>query len=277
MKVALFVLLGWMLLRAPLVMDEVSAACRLFVTAVAPGLLPYMTLSQLAVSRLRQPVPPWMIVLLGWGGGSPTGATLVRTVPLTARQQKQIAVTCATMSPMFLLGTVGRWLSSPVAAVCVTVAVLAGGCLAGWLAARRTADVPQQAISAALQPLSLAQAVERTMRTLLMICGTMALMRTLAALLCEALHGLPAMLLPLTTLLEVTTGAAEIAALPLPLSHRAALLAGATGFGGAAILLQNRAMLPEGVLSLKEQVWWQAVHGVIAAGGVIWEFVMLNA
>ena len=71
----------------------------------------------------------------------------------------------------------------------------------------------------------------------------------------------PASLL-LTTLLEVTRGVQQLAALPLPLALRTALVAGATALGGMAILTQNRTALGPDAPALAFQVFWQAVHGV---------------
>lgn len=277
------ILLPALLLRADTTMAAASAACRLFVTAVLPGLFPYMVLVQLCLSRVRRLSPPLML-LLGWGGGSPAGARLLRLCPgLSRPQQVRLAVSCATMSPMFLLGTVGNWLDSrPAGAVCL-LSVIAGGWLAGW-AAGRTAlrrPGPQGADRrascgrggdhpAAPGPLSFGEAVEQSARTMLLVCGTMVMLRVFAALAGEALPS--AWTLPVTTLLEVTTGTAEIAALPLPLPLRTALVAGATGFGGMAILLQNRAVQGEDLLPLGAQLGWQALHGglsfLIALGGM---------
>jgi hypothetical protein len=81
------------------------------------------------------------------------------------------------------------------------------------------------------------------------------------------------LILPVTTLLEVTTGTSAIATLPLPLALRAALIAGACGFGGMAILMQNRAVYPAGFLPLWQQMLWQAMHGGISfllALGLMW-------
>ena len=264
MACGLFLLMGWMLFRAPVVMDAVSSACRLFVTGVLPGLLPYMVLAQLALCRIAQPVHPAVLMLLGWGGGSPTGALLLRRAAyLPAAQHRRIAVACATMSPMFLAGTLGQWLQSPAAGACILLSVL----LSGWLAARFASGrtgAAQPASAPAAETMTFGQAVEHTARTLLTVCGTMAVMRALAALLCEALTAQPWAALLLTTLLEVTTGAVQIAALPLPLALRTALLAGVTGFGGAAIIMQNRTFLPPGLLTLMAQVGFQALHAVLA-------------
>lgn len=262
MPVLLAALMLCLLLRAEATMSAAAAACHLFVTAVLPGLFPYMVLSMLLVSRLSMRLSAPLLMLLGWGGGSPTGARLLPLCSgLTHQQRIRLAVSCATMSPMFLLGTVGSWLDSAAAGVVALVCVLIGGWLAGAAAGRATYvrphSVPEEAAS--VQPLTFGAAIDQSARTMLLVCGTMVMLRVFAALAAEVL---PAVLtLPVTTLLEVTTGAQAIAALPLPLPLRTALIAGATGFGGMAIILQNRAVYAEDFMPLGMQLLWQAVHG----------------
>ena len=273
-----------LLLHTDVTMSAASAACRLFVTAVLPGLFPYMVLSLMAVSRVQRPSPP-LVMLLGWGGGSPTGARLLSLCAgLNRQEQVRLAVSCATMSPMFLLGTVGGWLESGVAGVVCLISVIAGGWLAGLAAGRaalcrpsaqgadrRTAEGRSDDHPAALAPLSFGAAVEQSVRTMLLVCGTMVMLRVFAALAAAALPSV--CVLPVTTLLEVTTGAVEIAGLPLPLMWKTALIAGAAGFGGMAILMQNRAVYPAGFMPLGQQVLWQAAHGgfsFLLALGMMW-------
>ena len=273
-----------LLLRADLTMAAASAACRLFVASVLPGLMPYMVLSLMLVSRVKR-MSPTLVMLLGWGGGSPTGARLLpMCAGLTRQEQVRLAVSCATMSPMFLLGTIGGWLGSRTAGVVCLVSVIAGGWIAGWAAGRaaqcrpsaRRADRRAAAgrsddHPAARAPLTFGSAVEASARTMLLVCGTMVMLRVFAALAAEMLPS--GMVLPVTTLLEVTTGTAEIADLPLPLPMRTALIAGATGFGGMAIIMQNRAVYEGNFLPLGVQVGWQAVHGGISfviALGLMW-------
>jgi len=271
-----------LLLRASVTMDAASAACRLFVTAVLPGLFPYMVLSLMLVSRFPQGASVGMLTLLGWGGGSPMGARLLGwDAGMKRSQQLRLALTTATMSPMFLLGTCGGWLESRAAGAVLLGSVILGGWLTGWLASACTrrgehcspvyTPMRQEA-----SPLSFGAAVEQAARTMLLVCGTMAMLRVFAVLAGEALHssGLPGgVSLTLTTLLEVTTGVQSIAALPWPLALRTAAIAGATGFGGMAIIMQNRAVYPPGLMSLPAQVFWQAVHGGLSfllALGVMW-------
>ena len=261
MPVLLPLMMLWMLLNPALTMDAASAACRLFVTSVLPGLFPYMVLALMLVSRLSASLPPVGLAALGWCGGSPTGARLLRLYPGGSRKQQiSLAVSTATMSPMFLLGTVGGWLGSRWAGAVVLGSVLLGGGLAGAIAGRLTKEIETDDEAPTKEPpapLAFGEAVEQAAKTMLLVCGTMVMLRVLAAL---ATARFPGYALPLTTLLEVTTGAVEIAALPLPLPLRTAIIAGATGFGGAAVLLQNRALYPPGLISLPEQLLWQAVH-----------------
>ena len=284
MLIPLLLLMLCLLLRADAAMAAASDACRLFVTAVLPGLFPYMVLSQMALSRVKRPSPA-LVLLLGWGGGSPTGARLLPLCEgLSRQEQVGLAVSCATMSPMFLLGTLGAWLDAPLAGAVVLISVIAGGWLAGRAAGRaaqrrpsaRRADRRASAgrggdHPAAPGPLTFGAAVEQSARTMLLVCGTMVMLRVFAALAAGMLP--PTLHLPVTTLLEVTTGAARIAALPLPLMWRTALLAGAAGFGGMAILLQNRALYPAGFLPLWQQLLWQTLHGLLSfllALGTMW-------
>ena len=275
MLIPLLALMLCLLLHAEITMAAASAACHLFVTAVLPGLFPYMVLSQLAVSRIKRPSPT-LVMLLGWGGGSPTGARLLPLCTgLSHQEQVRLAVSCATMSPMFLLGTVGRWLGSAMAGVVCLVSVIAGGWLAGTIAAAharhsndelriKNYEFPSPA-------LSFGAAVEQSARTMLLVCGTMVMLRVFAALAAQCLP--QGLVLPVTTLLEVTTGTAAIAELPLPLMLRTALIAGATGFGGMAIILQNRAVYPSSFMPLWQQMAWQALHGGLSgllALGMTW-------
>ena len=254
-------LLVWMLARTELAMQAASEACRLFVTSVMPGLLPYMALMQWLISRTGGRLPALAVTAMGWGGGSPTGALLLQSArDADGRTARRIAVSCQTMSPMFLAGTLGGWLRSPVAGWCILAGVIAGGCVTGCLAVRGSMTM----LTVSHDPIRLGDAIERTMRTMLLICGTMAVMRMAAAMAYDVLHSYPLLALAVTTLLEVTTGANVIAALPCPLALRTALLAAATAFGGASVVLQNHALLPEGLLSLPAQVMWQAVHAALS-------------
>lgn len=267
-----------LLLRSGTAMDAVRESCRLFAVSVLPGLLPYLTLSAMLVSRCGTGAPGWLVTLVAWGGGSPTGARLLSLVPgMSHRQRVRLAVSGATMSPMFLVGTCGAWLGSPAAGWVLLGSAVAGGAAAGALAGWCTRERPQTAATTARPvPLSFGAAVEQSARTLLLVCGTMAMLRVFAELVSALLHG--PLALTATALLEVTAGVQRIAELPLPLALRTALVAGATGFGGLAGVMQNRTLYPPGFLPLGRQLLWQAVHAAVAfllalGGMLLWETV----
>lgn len=279
MPILLMSLMLCLLFRASQTMEAAAAACRLFVTAALPGLFPYMVLSLMLVSRVKR-MSPGLLLLLGWGGGSPTGARLLPLCSgLTRKQRIRLAASCATMSPMFLLGTVGGWLGSATAGAVVLGSVILGGWLTGLMAgaSRRAPLSHPQADDSFPQggalgaSLSFGAAIETSARTMLLVCGTMVMLRVFAALAGALLPA--ALVLPVTTLLEVTTGASVIAGLPLPLAFRTALIAGATGFGGMAIIMQNRAVMGESLMPLGMQILWQAVHGaasfLLALGAMV--------
>ncbi len=246
-----------LLARSQAAMNAASSACKLFVESVLPGLFPYMTLTLLLASRCKK-LPLSGALLLGWGGGSPMGAKMAGR--FQGKQQRFLLVAAATMSPMFLMGTVGKWLNDPIAGGVVLLSTLGSGLLTGWIAS--VCGKTGQIIAAAeVQRTSIPQAVEQAMRTMLTICGTMMLARTLAALAEPILPD--AALLPLMTLLEASTSIAAIAGKPWPTVWRTALIAGAAGFGGTAVLMQNRASAP-GAMGMLPQIIWQGVHGVLS-------------
>ena len=256
---------GALLLRPEVSLQAASDACTLFARSVLPGLYPYMILLLLALDRLPAGAPLPLLVALGWGAGSPCGARIcaARQNSLDPRTLRRLTVCCGTMSPMFLYGTLGQWLQSPRAGLCILLAVLAGALAASALLPRGSAAAFAPASAAA--PMTLGAAVERASITLLTVCGCMVLGNVLSAVLPALFPGLPpAVQLSLTCLAEVTTGCRALALLPLPLPLRVALLSGETGFGALAILLQNRALGPRGVMSAPAQLGFQLLHGLLS-------------
>ena len=171
------------------------------------------------------------------------------------------------MSPMFLYGTLGQWLHSPLAGLCILLAVLTGGLTASALVTgRKDAPPPSIAQPLAAPALTLGTAVEKASVTLLTVCGCMVLGNVFASLFSHFFQALPqGIQLGVSCLLEVTTASRALVALPLPLPLRVALLSGETGFGALAILMQNRALGPTGLMSFPCQLGCQLLHGLISA------------
>lgn len=259
---------GAMLLRPEVSLQAAADACALFARSVLPGLYPYMILLLLALDRLPPDAPYPLLVALGWGAGSPCGAKIcaARQGSMDPRALRRLAVCCGTMSPMFLYGTLGQWLQSPRAGLCVLLAVLAGGLGIAALLPRGSVSPGASPAFSQAAPMTLGAAVEKASITLLTVCGCMVLGNVLSALAPALLPGLPeSVRLGLSCLAEVTTGSRALALLPLPLTLRVALLSGETGFGALAILLQNRALGPRGLMSPWAQLGFQLLHGLLSA------------
>ncbi len=256
-----------LLLRPGIALDAAGEACRLFALSVLPGLYPYMILLLLALAHLPPQAPFGALVALGWGAGSPCGAKICRARQdlWPPRRLRRLAVCCGTMSPMFLYGTLGRWLHNETAGLCVLLAVWGGG----WLAAqtiRPDPAPPRLAAPPPAPPLTLGMAVEQASIALLTVCGCMVLGNVYSALIPALLPGLPqSVRLGISCLLEVTCASQRLVQLPLPLPLRVGLLSGETGFGALALLLQNRALGPHGLWPLRQQLGFQLLHGLLSA------------
>ena len=209
---------GAMLLRPEVSLQAAADACARFARSVLPGLYPYMILLLVALDRLPAQAPYPLLVALGWGAGSPCGAKIcaARQGRMDPRALRRLTVCCGTMSPMFLYGTLGQWLQSPRAGLCILLAVLAGGLAASAaLPGGGESRQPSSAFSQAA-PMSLGAAVEKASITLLTVCGCMVLGNVLSALLPALLPGLPqGARLGIACLAEVTTGSRALALLPL--------------------------------------------------------------
>ena len=259
---------GAMLLRPEVSLQAAADACALFARSVLPGLYPYMILLLVALDRLPAQAPYPLLVALGWGAGSPCGAKIcaARQGSMDPRALRRLAVCCGTMSPMFHYGTLGQWLQSPRAGLCVLLGVWAGALGISALLPRGNAFPGLSSAFSPAAPLSLGAAVEKASITLLTVCGCMVLGNVLSALVPALLPGLPGgVRLALACLAEATTGCRALALLPLPLEIRVGLLSGETGFGALAILLQNRALGPRGLMSPWAQLGFQLLHGLLSA------------
>lgn len=265
----LIVCAALLLVQPAITIHAASDACTLFAQSVLPGLYPYMILLLLLLDRLPASAPYPALVALGWGAGSPCGAKIctARQAKLSPRRLRRLYVCCGTMSPMFLYGTLGQWLHSPLAGLCILLAVLAGGLTASALVTgRKDAPPPSIAQPLAAPALTLGTAVEKASVTLLTVCGCMVLGNVFASLFSHFFQALPqGIQLGVSCLLEVTTASRALVALPLPLPLRVALLSGETGFGALAILMQNRALGPTGLMSFPCQLGCQLLHGLISA------------
>ena len=227
--------------------------------------------------------------LLGAVSGYPVGARLSGELyaqnVLNLEQMEYLCGICNLASPSFLAGTVAAsLLGAPGAGVLLILCHLLGAALTALLfsplcrrAAKGHAEpwtAPQKANSGDFSPARLLiEAIADGMTAMLKVGGTLIFFSVVLCLL-EASGLLALLTLPLRALglkedlaaavvsgfFEKSRGCAQVAALSLPLSLRAALCSALCAFGGCGILLQTIAFAP-----VRPLLYWRmkAVQGVL--------------
>lgn len=230
-------------------------ALTLWARSVAPVLFPFMLCAVMISSRIR--AGGAQLTALAWLCGSPGGARLITPLAPQGARALRCAAMTGTMSPLFLVGTVGAWLQSGAAGWRVLGCHLGGAWLAG-LCFGRGKEPP-----AAPAPVPLGRAMTDCATALLSVAGCMALGSVAAAMGACALPRLPAgAAVALRCALEVTGGVHALAETALPL--RVPLICAAVSFGGLSILLQNAAYWRTCGVSLGRLALLRLLHAAIA-------------
>ena len=251
--------------------------------AVAPSVFPFLALLPLLTSPeacaayralfgratealMGLPGAAASALAVGMAAGTPAGAVAARRVAarsgMNRGQLQRLALASAGFSPAFLVGGVGAGLlGDPVLGwrlalvQLLTQLTLALLLRRAWT--RRTDPVP------AADPAREDPPVRGAVLTALTIGGYMALFGAFGEILRQGLGGASLALLPL---LDVPTGAAWIAALPIYMEAKLILLAGACGFGGLCANLQALAALRGCGVRAGEWLALRWVAGLVCAG-----------
>ncbi len=252
-------LLALLMLYPQEAMEAARSACRLWASSVMPALFPYMVFSQLLASSVRG---GWLTAPLAMLGGSPAGARLIALGDLSPTRAQRLAALCATVSPLFVLGTLGGG-----------VRMLAAhwlGAVAAWAFVQLMpsgAEVPAPSPTATPKArLGLTDAIRDASLAMITVCGCMALFAVLAALLGRLLPLTPSLSALLSCVLEMASGCASIRALNLPSQMAAPLCCAAISFGGLSIFLQNAVFLRPIGVNLRTQLAARLVHAAAAYG-----------
>jgi len=281
--------------------EAAEAAARGFLvwaTTVLPTLFPFMVCCQLlaasdALARLGAPLDGFMrrffrcpgeaatLVLLGFLGGSPSGAKLIAARraegALTRAQAERLACLTGTVSPMFLLGTLAVWAGVPRAGWLLLGAHWVGAVVVGLVFARLipegdigiTPRPPSRGIST---PVLFRETLGSAAEAMLLVGGCIAL-GTVASAIAQRLF--PFMPLGLSaalhTVLEMAGGAGEVAALRLPTRVMLCALAAAPSLGGLSIFAQNLAFLSPANVRAWPLVLARLLHALLAAL-IVWLF-----
>ncbi len=232
-----------------------------FARAVAPSLGPYMVCMLMITSRVS--VPAWALAGLGWLCGSPGGAKLMQPLDLTGRQALRYAAVSGTMSPLFFVGPLARWLGDEGAGWLLLLCHWAGAALVALLlpgGGERRKTPPS--------PMPLGTALRETALTLGGVCLCVMLGTAAARLAACALPGLsPEAAAALQCALEITGGSRALIGLHSPFAMP--LLCAACSFGGLSIWLQNAAVWRESGVEGGKLLLLRLCHGALS-GGLAW-------
>ena len=210
---------------------------------VVPSLFPYMVFCRLLSETLRAKRVPavWAVPVLGLLGGSPSGAAVIGCYAdeLSRRQILAMYALTGAVSPMFLIGSVGRWLHSPKTGVLLACTQVIGS-LASFLAALFYLPVSeQQQGKKRLDTLPRLNAIRESISALFSVGGYIVVfsvisgMMDLIPFLCDEFRTL------VHVVLEVAGGMHNLSVSDLPLKMKTVVLSAASSFGGFSILFQN--------------------------------------
>lgn len=249
-------LAGAMIVFPEAAAEAAYQALALWARAVAPVLGPFMACMLMLSSRLGGGMAAR--TAMGWLCGSPGGARLMREAGLRGRAAVRAAAMTGTMSPMFLIGTVGAWLGDRRLGWTVFLCHVLGALGVG-LCVRPD----EKAEAASPSPMPLGTALRESALALLTVALCMMLGCVAARMAACALPGLPPETqAALQCALEVTGGVKSVIALQTPFS--APLACAAVSFGGLSLLAQNAAFWQDNGVSLGHLALLRLLHALLS-------------
>lgn len=239
-----------------------SDGLQLCIRTVMPSLFPFFVLSNLLTSTLTgQPIPLlrplWRVfgivpgseslLLIGMLGGYPAGAQCVTQANLPRWDAERMLSFCNLAGPAFLFGIVaGKFSNRNAAWFLWGIHILSALFTAILLPGRSTQSVTLKPKEA----LSLTEAVQRSLRTMVGICGWIVLFRVLIAFANRwILWLLPIPLqVAITGFLELSNGCCDLGRIQDE-NLRFIISAGMLAFGGLCVTMQTASVTED--LSLK--------------------------
>lgn len=249
--------------------DSAREALILCGRTLIPSLFPLFVLGGMLVPALAQIRIPGLSRILGFPegyfllgllGGYPLGAACIAQAAkrgeLRSQDAERITGLCSLCGPGFLFGVVGALLSPGAAAVLFVLQLEAALLTAALWPGAAGIQSP-----ARTEAVSLSDALNKAVRSILTVCGWV----TLAAVAAGFLRRWVFPFLPegiavvLTGLMELTNGI--LAAGNLGKNARFLLCALFASFGGTSVILQIRGVSP--VIPMGQCIGQKAVHAVI--------------
>ena len=251
--------------------DSAREALILCGKTLIPSLFPLFVLGGMLVPALAQIRIPGLSRILGFPegyfllgllGGYPLGAACIARATqrgeLRSQDAERITGLCSLCGPGFLFGVVGTLLSPGAAAVVFALQLEAALLTAALWPGAAGIQSP-----ARTETVSLSDALNKAVRSILTVCGWV----TLAAVAAGFLRRWVFPFLPegiavvLTGLMELTNGI--LAAGNLGKDARFLLCALFASFGGISVLLQIRGVSPG--IRMGQCIAQKAVHGILTA------------
>lgn len=248
MAVFLCLLMVGLILRFPdLTIAASRNALRVWAGDIVPSLFPYMVLCKMTALRLQTahlPIAP-MTMLMGWLGGSPSGAAMLSASSdrLTQKQLRALCALTGTISPMFFIGTLQAWGVERKTCLCLLAAHWAGAlfaavCMKNFPIERRNVKPKETVIKGAANPIT------DSVQAVLGVGGCIVFFSVAASCICALLPGLPEYICAcFQALLEIAGGMRAFSLIREASCLRLITMAALVGFGGFSILTQNHLFL----------------------------------
>ena len=224
-----------------------------------PSMFPFFVLSMVLTSSLagkpikalrplgklcRIPSGAESLLAIGLLGGYPVGAQNVlsahRQGALSETDAMRMAVFCNNAGPAFLFGYLGSLFDDAIYPWIIWGIHITSALILGWVLPGGTENTSRTAAS---PPLSLSQALNRSIRVMAQVCGWVVLFRVLIGFLDRwlfwAVGDVPKSIL--AGFLELSNGCILLASLPSN-GMRMVLASTILGFGGLCVLLQTHSI-----------------------------------
>lgn len=246
------------------------SALQIWSMDVIPSLFPYMVICRLISFRLRQKgvSASFVVPLLGLLGGSPAGAAALAGYAgsISKREMHTLCALTGTISPMFFLGVLSRWLGDSRLGQLLLIAHLSGAlvcCVCVFLFDQRFNE--EYPVIKTHQPSENSEFLKQSIDAILMVGGNIVLFSVIAGLV-SSLPFIPADVNAVVhALMEVAGGIHELAVLALRAIQRACILAAVSGFGGLSILFQNYSFLGSCGVKLNTLLIYGVIRAVVSA------------
>ena len=268
-----------LILDAKTALDGASNGIRLCVQSLIPSLFPFFVLSAMLVSSLSggwllrrlsrlcgMPAGSEGILLVGLLGGYPMGAQCVaqqiRSGVVTKEDGQRMLGFCNNAGPAFLFGVVAGLFSRKATVFALWIiqilAALAAGILLPGKSTASSSPVPPS-------PLSLSEALRKSVASMAVVCGWVILFRVILAFLDRWILWLfpEALRVSIIGLLELTNGCYALRAIPSE-ALRFLLANLFVCFGGLCVSMQTAAVTSSENLSLKQYFLGKAVSCMVS-------------